>query len=511
MVSKKDGTTSPNRAQWTGDNTIDLDITRDGNIFRLKLALMLGLALVVNAFVSGRFGWTLSSFIDTSEDVFGTTGNGAIAKKDDASLISELWNTSLVHDETLPWDPSVYRKWIAYENGHGEKPPAMLVLTNLGWNQKNQTLGKQIPRHIRNKEFMIGIINHPWFHPTFWEELEEGQRTIPPNDTTRYYVFFDRPTYYDSHYPVYGGYNDNLDLADGRPKERREEWPSPRDFTRTLFRDAPGRVRLIQFNGGGWGINSYERLNGSKADWPISYIPLSDLISRVNATWDQGLVAPADKEAHLSPHQQEEIATCEAETKRKFFVTYVGNGRSGRNSKFHQVFGGARGSYFSFHDNQTVFVGPPDSKQIQESALKGLAYETILMETVFGLAPRGDNKFSYRFAEVMAAGAIPVAHADDWLWPFRPELVDWNECAVIMPEKDAGNVTLQILKEMSLEERCQRRKRCYKIYKDYMERPEGLIRGVVEGLELVATTGVKPFVGIKCSDYNYSFECNMQR
>ncbi|KAG7346806.1 hypothetical protein IV203_005875 [Nitzschia inconspicua] len=237
-------------------------------------------------------------------------------KIDDASLISELWNTSLVHDETLPWDPSVYRKWIAYENGHGEKPPAMLLLTNLGWNQKNQTLGKQIPRRIRNKEFMIGIINHPWFHPTFWEELEEGQRTIPPNDTTRYYVFFDRPTYYDSHYPVYGGYNDNVDLADGRPKERWEEWPSPRDFTRTLFRDAPGRVRLIQFNGGGWGINSYERFNGSKADWPISYIPISDLISRVNPTWDQGLVAPADKEAHLSPHQQEEIATCEAETKR---------------------------------------------------------------------------------------------------------------------------------------------------------------------------------------------------
>jgi Exostosin family len=469
-----------------------------------EIAAMLGLV-----FIASQFSFSLSAWntYATSSITFGTN---VMSESKISPWISELWNESLIYDQTLPWDPSVVREWIAYENGEGEKPPAMVLLTNHGWNQKNQTKGLALPRHIRSTEFMIGVINHPWFHPTFWEEVDSGRRTIPPNDTTRYYVFYDRPIYFDSHYPIYGGYEENLDLSNGRPKERRQEMPTKNDFKRPLFLQAPGRVRLMQFNGGGWGLSG-GRITGDMANFPMSFLPVSDLVSQVNATYDQGLVPPACKPAHLTPQQEHEIETCEAETKRKFFASYVGNGRSGSNSEFHKIYGGARMSYFEIHDNETVFAGSPQSKEILESALNGLPYETIIAETVFGLAPRGDNKFSYRFAEIMSGGTIPVIHADDWLWPFRPELIDWNECAVIMPEKDAGNVTLQILKNMSLEERCRRRKRCYQIYKDYMETPEGLIRGLVEGLELVATKGAKPFVGIKCSDYNYSSACNMER
>ncbi|KAL3916354.1 MAG: hypothetical protein SGILL_005219 [Bacillariaceae sp.] len=200
--------------------------------------------------------------------------------------------------------------------------------------------------------------------------------------------------------------------------------------------------------------------------------------------------------------------SCTAENKRKFFAVYVGNGRSGHNSAFHEKYGGARMSYYSLHDNVTVFAG--DREILETSALSGHSYQQVLAETIFGLAPRGDCKFSYRFTEVLSAGCIPVIHADDWLWPFRPELVDWNKCAVIMPEKSAGNVTLNILKSMSLEERCRRRQHCYQIFKEYVETPVGLINGVVEGLELVAENGPKPLVGVKCSDYNYQDECNME-
>jgi len=175
------------------------------------------------------------------------------------------------------------------------------------------------------------------------------------------------------------------------------------------------------------------------------------------------------------------------------------------------TFGGARSDFKPFHDNQTVFVAKPGSNDYLSSPLGTLPFETVLQESVFGLAPRGDNKFSYRFSEIMSAGAIPVILADDWLWPFRPELVDWNECAVIAPERDRGNATLTVLREMSLEERCRRRKRCRQIYKDYMETPVDLISGIVEGLELVANGVSKPFVGVKCSDYDYGKECNMQR
>ena len=50
--------------------------------------------------------------------------------------------------------------------------------------------------------------------------------------------------------------------------------------------------------------------------------------------------------------------------------------------------------------------------------------------------------------------------ADDWVWPFRPELVDWKQCAVILPEKDAGEKAIAYLDSISEEERCRMRQAC---------------------------------------------------
>ena len=113
------------------------------------------------------------------------------------------------------------------------------------------------------------------------------------------------------------------------------------------------------------------------------------------------------------------------------------------------------------------FIG----EEFQRSALSNYTYEDGLRQSVFALAPRGDNKFSYRFQEIMSAGAIPVVHADDWIWPFRPELVNWTECAVILPEKDAGQTTIDYLDRISLEDRCRMRQACQRIYQQYKKLP----------------------------------------
>jgi hypothetical protein len=329
----------------------------------------------------------------------------------------------------------------------------------------------------------------------------------------------DKQIYYDSHYPVYGAYERNMDRRYGRPDTKQRygtvEFAMPSTYNTTLFQEANGRVRFIVFDGRGFGNSADEnRINGTLANKPISFVALSAYLSYVDHTWDQGMVAPAPNPAPLSPSQERDIQTCATESQRKFFVAYSGNVRNGRNSEFHKRYGGgARSSYLALNDQKTVFISVPGIREdYEKNAFANLTYAEILHDTVFALAGRGDNKFSYRFHEVLSAGAIPVVHADDWMWPFRPELIDWNECAIIMPEKDAGNTTVDLLKKMSVAERCQRRKKCYQIFKDYIETPEGIIRGIIEGLELVATSDQpKPMVGVKCSDYSYSAECNMMR
>jgi len=101
---------------------------------------------------------------------------------------------------------------------------------------------------------------------------------------------------------------------------------------------------------------------------------------------------------------------------------------------------------------------------------------------------------------VLSAGAIPVHHGDGHLLPFRPELIDWNKCAIILPEKDAGNVTLDYIDKISTEERCKMRKYCYfGIYKKYAETPMGIVNGLIKGLEILAKGVKKPFAGVRCN------------
>jgi hypothetical protein len=43
---------------------------------------------------------------------------------------------------------------------------------------------------MRLRQFADGIINHKWFHPTAYQDLNEGRMQILY--TTQYYIFLDR-------------------------------------------------------------------------------------------------------------------------------------------------------------------------------------------------------------------------------------------------------------------------------------------------------------------------------
>lgn len=150
--------------------------------------------------------------------------------------------------------------------------------------------------------------------------------------------------------------------------------------------------------------------------------------------------------------------------------------------------------------------------EFKESSIANVTYDDILKRSIYSGAPRGDNKYSYRFTEILASGGIPIAMADDWILPFRPELVDWSECIILIPERDYGLKMLKYIAPITLSERCERRKKCYDIYRSYIETGRKVIDGIVQGLELVALGHIRNMTAIHCDPTTPdSDDCNPLR
>jgi hypothetical protein len=142
----------------------------------------------------------------------------------------------------------------------------------------------------------------------------------------------------------------------------------------------------------------------------------------------------------------------------------------------------------ALHNGKDVYVHVGDRKPYHRDATAGnngeeqdnsMSYNGIMMDSIFIGAPRGDCFFSYRFSEILSAGAIPVVYSDDWLLPFNKHVVDWEKCAVFIPEKDMSK-TLQVLRAISDEQRCEMQKYAMQVWDEYVSSPSGWVKGLVE-------------------------------
>eukprot|EP00752_Nemacystus_decipiens_P012932 g11446.t1 len=68
-----------------------------------------------------------------------------------------------------------------------------------------------------------------------------------------------------------------------------------------------------------------------------------------------------------------------------------------------------------------------------------------LMETTFGLVPAGRSPGTYRLAEVMGAGAIPVIVARDYVPPFRED-IDWPSFSFVFAPDQVGPNMMDVLR-----------------------------------------------------------------
>jgi Exostosin family len=378
-------------------------------------------------------------------------------------------------------------------------PPYKVLLTNFEWNHHDQTIGLNKTRSIRATEILMGVVNHPYFDPTDWDEV--NRRVVedasssggPRNETTRFYVFLDAETCYETNYPVYGGgVGHNLDTTHGRVGLDRYKYNRPNlraidlALTSPLFRAHPNRTKLVYLDCYGRALPAHlrERIAPKRSvqKRQFAYVSISAADSEIDSSIDQGLPPPPVNPISLTPNELRDVETCAAEANRTYLFSFVGSVRNK-----------ARTDLVSIHNKSIGVISLPLRQYQREQAtnVTPISFSDLLRGSVFAGTPVGDNLFSYRFAEVLSAGAIPVVHSDGWVLPFRPELVDWSECLLHLPESTIRQ-TIDILNSISTERRCRMRQRCLEIYNEYMTDAASTIRGILDGLELVATRGESP-------------------
>ena len=439
----------------------------------------------------------------------------------------------LVNDVTIDWNETMHRPWLEFSASSStiqrdQPPPYMVLLTDWGWNHPNHTHALTFLRSMRERELYRAIVNHPYFHPKAWQDIRDG--ILPISKYTHYYVFADILQCPESNYPKYGRefYLENFDATLGRRVPQKDKYPRcmrhPKTFTFDFLNHLLFRKRhksnkitatLVALSCTSW------RHQCPKYGDQVSVAAIGGSFDDMDLNRDQGFMPPAPNPVILSKKEEAAIANCNDDDDRPLKAVYVGNFRSGKNRAFHKKHTGPRMAYKQFHDpskgiivlhtNDLDKMGSIISTN-NETILENPSYHSLLRNTKFALVPRGDNKFSYRFTEALSAGAIPIFHGDNHVLPFRPELVDWNRCGLVLPEKDAGETTLAKIEELLKQPKklCSMRQYCYfEIYQKYVATPTKQINGLLEGLEALAKGPRKEHVGLVCNETSIeSLDCN---
>jgi len=363
-----------------------------------------------------------------------------------------------LNDQTISWPD--------WATSRQQDAPAQILLTNYGWNHPNQTKGLTFARSIRSKQLLEGILQHPWFRPVTWDEVSPH----PTNKTT--YVFLDIEMCFESNWPYYGGERGyfhnggglNVDIVGNRSMTMQRNGNCCQFQRRALNRpiSQSPNVRLVLFDCSGRGMSYCCLRERNKEKTTVVSISAE---SSLTTDHDLGLPPPAGKQINLTQEQVKDIENCKEES-RPLLYSFAGSFTRG-NLRRHLK---------PFHNGKDVLV-------VRNTQQVNMTYEDFLTKAKFVGTPKGDNLFSYRFTEAMSAGAIPVVHADDWVLPFSSKLINWNKCAVLIPEAQVRQ-TMSILSSIPESTRCEMRKCVLDAYQQYMSSPGGTIEGIIKSLEL---------------------------
>jgi Exostosin family len=461
----------------------------------------------------------------------GSLSSSSRCRRNDGST-TIVEHLPMLNDPTVRLTPCLPRKFLptatATSTGQQQRPnnktaiKTKIWLTSFGWNHPNRTLGITYPRSQRTRELLQAIVDHPDFDPAGWDDYPNhhiksgngsGNTEDNNEENVRHLVFLDVETCHEGNYPHYGRHDRNQDNDGGRPSEPHR-WNLKNCYTADncsavqsalaspLFASTENNhAKLVYLDCKGNGVTEAERNVSSR----IAFVSLSSHISQLDPRkGDQGLPPPVNAaKFQLTPRELQQVQQCD-ESHRPYLLSFVGalrrdSPRDKLVSLHNDNMGGGGGNFTTrgqqqqqqqqrqprpiFAMSKADFAAHQQQQQQQQQhqGSDGTTYESLLRHSLFAAAPRGTNLFSYRFAEALALGAIPVVHSDGWVLPFTDRVVDWSECAVIIPERRLQD-TPRILQAISDERRCQMRKACVDMYQRYMSSPSGTVQGILEGL-----------------------------
>lgn len=325
-----------------------------------------------------------------------------------------------------------------------------VTTTNYGWTTTNR---HSFSRRILSGEFFNATLAHPRYNASAWADLEAH-----PDPTRQIIAFLDIDTCIETNYPIYNGRNwkDNLERA--YPEKSKSAITIVHEACKYIEQASKSPAltsnpdsRLILLDCGGLNKIQLRKICDSTGAFTnghviVGYVSVDK--RTVRPMFDVGIPPPAIKPVTLSETERESLQSCTK--KRKYLFSFQGRGGFGRDNL--QKFQEEPDFYIR------VFAGSDQYKNdIRTDGEDSNNYKGIMADSTFAGSPRGDLLFSYRFSEILSAGTIPVVYADGWLPPYNSHVVDWEKCAVFIPESDYDK-TAEILRAIPEDKQCEMQK-----------------------------------------------------
>jgi len=376
----------------------------------------------------------------------------------------------------------------------------MLLLTNFGWNHKNQTgVGLRSRRFQLSTRLYEGIINHPYFHPTAWQDMNNDHMKILPQ--VRYYVFLDSETCHEKSWPKYGKRLQNLDTRGGRissPDKSKELFVRQVLRQSNLFAQANAKYILFECGCAGPQKHFTHALRKFNQNHQLILASLSSsyLQAEENDNAIVGLVPPATKTCLAKDVQRIVEQSCDdafsysQESSRPILWSFAGKPRTStrqaliaQHDASQRILAGTNDSmllqeYYSYiHDSDNYStIG---TKTILPKYNISYAFQHLALMSNFAATPGGDCLFSYRFSEVISCGATPILphnnqQKSSWLLPqaLEPYIVRSDDPTQVAREATGSTTAL-----------CRKRQGLLQMYQKYIQTGEGVIRGIIDELE----------------------------
>ena len=369
-----------------------------------------------------------------------------------------------------------------------ERDSREITMTNFGWFHPNPRKGLTFMRCQAMRHFNDAILAHERFNASAWQDLEQN-----PDPERAIIAFLDYDTCQLLHWPKFGGNEFNADLEGGREPFARCDFSKECSMVIRALRSpalSSPDSRLVVMSCKDFGPSRNHCLGGERnASGIFSKLIVGHMSAYKPDTYplDFGIPPWPVKTVTLNKSQLHEIETCQ-NSSRSLLFSFVGRSRIPfpEFQEFFKARHGKGGIHVVFQWDHYVQSGEP------RNALGGTVvapvapenqthdnFYNVLTSSVFAGSPRGDCLYSVRFSEILSSGAIPVVYADGWVLPYNRDVVDWSDVAVLIPQRRV-NETIDILRAIPDETRCQMRKKGLEVYQRYVADSAGRLRAILE-------------------------------